>query len=156
METGMVFGIIFAIIMIALLLVFGMDQIVNIFCVSNTAQTNKAVKDLENAVEDVFHLAEGSAMPFKIAIPRNAELCLINYSNPSPMNNWNPDPDMYNIIRNRIQANQYNVWINYGCGTHEPGYRISYLRVSENFCVGLGEELYIENKGHYVSIEKPM
>ena len=155
MNTGMVFGIIFAILVIGMLFVFGIDQIANIFCVSNVAQTNKAVSDLENAVENVFNLAEGSAMPFKVSIPRNAEICFVNYSNPVPMNTWNPDPDMYNIISNRITANRFNIWIKYGCGTSDTGSKISYLRVSENFCAGLGTDLYLENKGYHVAIERP-
>ena len=143
MDTGLVFGIIFAIIIIGLLLVFGMEQIVNIFCITNTAQTNKAVKDMENAVDNVFNLGQGSAMPFQVSIPRNARICFVDPDNPIRMNNWNPstDPDMYRIIMYRINASRSNMWITYGCGTNRNEYRVSHLRVSENFCVGLGTEI---------------
>jgi len=155
MDTGLVFGIIFAIIIIALLLVFGLEQIVNVFCVSNIAQADKAVKDLENAVENVYNLAEGSAMPFRVAIPRNARICLINHEDPSPMNSWNPDPNLYESIKYTIESKNQNVWIIYGCGTSDTGYRIRYLKLTENFCVSGGTELYLENKGYHVAIERP-
>lgn len=156
MDTGLVFGIIFAIIIMALLLVFGMEQIVNIFCVGNIAQADKSVKDLENTVENVYNLAEGSAMPFRVAIPKNSKLCLINYNDPAPMNSWNPDPDLYNSIKYSIENRRYNVWIRYGCGTEEIGYRINYLELTENFCVSGNTELYVENKGYHVAIERPV
>ena len=155
MNTGMVFGMIFAAIVIGLLLIFGAEQIINIFCLSSNAQVNKAVKDLENEVENVFVLAEGSAMPFTVAVPRNAMICFINHSNPAAMNNWRPEPDKFNIISNKIRQYRYNLWIYYGCGTNDDGYKIRYLQVSENFCVGAGTELYLENKGYHVTAEKP-
>jgi len=155
MDTTLVFGIIFAIIVIGLLFVFGIEQIGGIFCLGNTAQVDKAVKDLENAVEGVYNLADGSALPFKVAISRNARICLINHSNTVPMNNWNPHPDLYESINYTMYTKRQNVWIEYGCGP-DSGYRIRYLRISENFCVGGGTELYLENKGYYVTIERPV
>lgn len=155
MEISMVFGIIFAIIVICLILVFGMDQVVNMFCVTNTAQTQKAVKDLENLVNNVYQLGEGSSMPFSVKIPRNTKLCFLNYSNPAPMNNWAPDPELYQSIGYEISQKRYNMWILYDCGLGEPGYKVKYLSIHENFCVGTGTELYLENKGQYVAIERP-
>ena len=155
MDTGLVFGIIFAIIIIALLLVFGIEQIVNIFCMGNIAQADKSVKDLENEVESVYNLAEGSARTFTVRIPGNARICLVNPDDPSPMNSWAPDPDLYESIKYSIESKQQNVWIKYGCGTSDDGYRIRYLQVSENFCAGSGTELYVENRGYYVAIERP-
>jgi hypothetical protein len=155
MNTGLIFGIIFAIIVIALLFVFGLGQIENIFCVSNVAQMNKVVKELEDATEDVFNLAEGSALPFKLSIPRNAQICFVNASNPARENNWNPDPNEYSIILNRIDAHGFNIWRIYGCGSHDPGYRIRHLRPADNFCAGLGTEVFLENVGHYVVVRKP-
>jgi hypothetical protein len=156
MNTGLVFGIIFAIIIIAMLLVFGLEQIVNIFCISNIAQTDKAAKDLEHEVENVYNLAEGSMVPFKVAIPRNAKLCLIDPDDPSPQNSWVPHPDLYDSMKYEIENKRYNVWLIYGCGTNDKGYKINYLETTENFCVKGGTELYVENKGYHVAIERPV
>ncbi len=154
MNTSLVFGIIFAIIVIAFVLVFGAEQITNIFCVGNTAQVSKAVNDLENEVENVYNLGQGSSMPFLVKIPKDSLICLINYDDPSPMNNWNPDPDIFESINYSVRNKGQNVWIDYGCANDE-GYRISHLRLSENFCVDTGTELYLENMGSYVRIERP-
>lgn len=157
MNTGLVFGIIFAIIVIALLLAFGIEQIVNIFCMSNIAGADKSVKDLELAVEDVYNLAQGSAMPFKVSLSRNARICLINPDDPSPMNSWRPDANDYqNWMKDMISDKDYNVWIQYGCGNSDDGYKIRYLRVTENFCVTGGTELYLENMGYHVEIDRPV
>ena len=152
MDTGLVFGIIFAIIVIGLLLVFGMGQIADIFCVTNTAQVQKAVKDLEQATEDVYNLGQGSSMPFKISLPRNARLCFVDYENPEPQK-WHPEPDLYDIVKSQINASRANLWIIYGCGSHKHTYRISYLRTAENFCADSGDNIYLENMGRYVAVE---
>ena len=47
MDVGLLFAIIFAIVFIALLMVFGFGQITNMFCFNGVAQVDKAVKDLE-------------------------------------------------------------------------------------------------------------
>jgi hypothetical protein len=71
------------------------------------------------------------------------------------MNSWAPDPDLYESIKYSIESKQQNVWIKYGCGTNDDGRKIRYLKVSENFCVSTGTELYVENKGYHVAIERP-
>lgn len=148
MNVGMVFMVIFAIVVMGLVLVFGMEQIINLFCFANEAQTIKAIKDLENEVDNLYILAEGASKQFDLGIPGDAEFCFVNPSNPGAnlLKGWDPDP----VIVSIITENGYNLWYTHCTG--QSGYKIPYLLPSYNFCVKSGVILYIENKGAYVDI----
>jgi len=150
MNIGMVFAIIFAVIVLGFVIVFGWQQIVNIMCLGNEAQTGKAIKDLETSAQSLYGKALGSSSVFKLAIPGDSKFCFINSSNPrsNPGGGWRPDP----VIERMIENNGYNLWYSHCSG--QSGYEINHLLVSENFCVRSGAELYLENIGSGVSIEK--
>lgn len=153
MQVGAVFGIIFAIIVMAFVLMFGSDQIINIICMGNLAQTNKAIKDLEYLADGIQSSGPGSSNTFEVGIPGSARLCFVDPEHPEPnfLGKWNPDPDLF--IVEEIQANGYNLWIEYGCGSSDKGYRMDYVTTDSNFCVGPGESLLLTNIGVEVSIE---
>ncbi len=148
MNVGMVFMVIFTIVVIGLVLVFGMGQIINIFCLANEAQTIKAIKDLENEVDNLYILAEGASKQFDLGIPSDAEFCFVNPSNPEAniLKGWDPDP----VIVSLITENGYNLWYTHCTG--QNGYKIPYLSPKDNFCVKSGVIFYMENKGIYVDI----
>ena len=54
MQVGAIFGLIFAIIVMAFILIFGTDIFQDMMCVGSNGQVIKAVKDLESVV-DQFH-----------------------------------------------------------------------------------------------------
>jgi len=152
MNVGMVFAIIFAVIVMGVVLIFGSQQIVNIICLGNEAQTGKAIKDLETSVKNLYGQAQGSTNVFDLNLPSDSRFCFINSSDPSarPGADWNPDP----VIQTMIKNNGYNLW--YSHCTGKSGYVINHLMIpsNKNFCVKSGSELYLENKGFWVSIQK--
>ena len=161
MQVGAVFGMIFAIIVMGFVLFFGADQIANIMCIGNIGQTTKAVKNLETLVDDVQASGEGSSDTFKVSIAKNAKLCFIDPDDPRPhlTGNWMPDPELYPVIRERIQTGGYNVWIEYNCGNTDPGHIMDYVVTASpgqlgNFCVESGNTLLLTNIGIEVMVEK--
>ncbi len=161
MDTSLVFAMIFAVIFIGLLLVFGMGQITNMFCFNGNAQVDKAVKDLENDVQNVYNLAEGASKLFRVSIPSGSSICVVNTSNPdiNPAGYWMPNPDQMPVISQKIMLKDANVWINYNCGSNEQTYRIEHLRAvrqpgavgTGSFCASGGSSIYLENAGDYVA-----
>lgn len=157
MDVSLVFAMIFAIIVIGLILVFGYQQIMNIFCFNGQAQIMKSVKDLENDVQNVYNLAEGASKLYSPNIPGGSSICIINTSDPSvnEAGKWLPNPDLLPIITSKISISSANIWMNYNCGNQEQTYKIAHLRPTRlgntgSFCVGSGEQIYIENAGDYV------
>ena len=155
MNVGMVFAIIFAIILMAAILVFGIGQIGNVFCLSSDAQVASAIKDLEVMVEEVYVLSEGSSRVFDLRIPGGAELCFVNTSNPGTqysrdrLHDWIADP-VYQAV---IQEYGYNLWYTQCSGKN--GYTFEHLRVSDegSFCVKSGDSLFLTNKGRFVEAD---
>jgi hypothetical protein len=165
MQVGAVFGLILALIVMAVVLFFGSGQIANIICIGNVGQTNNAIKNLESLVDDIQASAEGSSDTFRLSIPQNAEVCFIDPEDPSisVVNGWVPDDDMWPIIQEKILSQGYNVWIEYKCGNPESGYKMKYVVTPEpgqkgNFCAGSGETILLTNvdtnEGVRVMVEK--
>ena len=159
-QIGMVFAIIFTVILIGFILAVGMNQIRDFFCIGSNAQTNKAVKDLESLIGEVFLLAKGSSKTYLLNMPSDAKLCFINETNPGPhpytdpTKTWNPDKLVLDNILLDPNSNYFgsNLWI-YRCGTPlGEGYKIKYLSPSKSFCSIRGHKLFLENKGAWVDI----
>ncbi len=154
MNAGMVFGLIFTIIVIALVLIFGLGQMGNMFCMSSDAQAGKAMADLETVASEVYNLAEGSSRSFRVILPGDAKLCFVDPENPGTQlytaadswKNWVPDPVYEGIIREK----GYNLW--YEICSGKGGKAIGSLRVPKSFCVTGGKTVYLENKGLWVEI----
>jgi len=161
MDVSLVFAMIFAIIFIGLLLVFGMGQITNMFCFNGNAQMDKAVKDLETEAGTVYNLAEGASKLFRVSIPAGSSICVINTTDPNPNDAgyWLPNTDQMPIITNKIRLRSANIWINYNCGNNEQTYKIAHLKAvrspgasgTGSFCALGGQSIYLENAGDYVA-----
>lgn len=153
MNVGMVFAIVFAIIVMGLILAFGTDQIRSIFCLSSDAQTGKAIQDLKTNVETVYTQAMGSTYTFTLKLPGDAKFCFINASDPKRniAGDWNPDP----VYQTMIREEGYSLWYYTYCwGNNVYGDKIPHLFPDENFCATSGAKLYLHNKGLYVEIGK--
>ena len=161
MDTSLVFAMIFAIIFIGLLLVFGMGQITNMFCFNGIAQVDKSVKDLDNEAQAMYNLAEGASKVFRVNVPTGSSVCVINTTDisPNPGGYWTPNPDLLPVIGEKVRARNANVWINYNCGNNEQTYRIEHLKAvrtpgasgAGSFCAGPGSSIYLENMGAFVA-----
>lgn len=151
-AAEMVFIIIFAIIVIGFILVYGGGTIMDVFCIGNIAATDKSIKDMEHIVQEVYHFAEGSSQVFQLNLPRSVKICFINSSSPESniIKGWKPDP----VIEDIIKTEGYNIWIYYNCGNRDTGFKINYLSTSENFCITGSNKLYLENRGTYITVEK--
>ncbi len=153
MSVGMVFALIFTVIVIFFVLLFGSGIINNIFCFGNNAQMKKSLEDIQDIVENrIYPKSQGSSETYKLNVPGDIKFCFINPSNPEDnlAGDWVPE----RIYQNLIKEHGYNVWI-YMCGG-QKGYTIKHLFISpdKNFCAKSGDTLYIENQGPHVSIEK--
>lgn len=156
MNVGAVFGIITAILVIVFVILLGSGQISNMFSLGGIAQVNKAVLNFEEVVDDLYSAAQGSSDRYKFRIPETAKVCFIDPEHPEPNldSGWRPDPTRYNIIKNTIQLNNYNIWIEYGVNSGDnPGKRNSKIYVGENFCAGPSDYVYLENTGTEVSVQ---
>jgi hypothetical protein len=154
MDAGMVFALIFTVIVIGLVLVFGMGQIGSLFCMSSDAQVGKALDDIENVAFEVYNLAEGSSRLLKVSLPGDARLCFVNpespetqlYTSSENWKNWVSDP----VYESMIQERGYNIW--YEMCSGKGGKKLPYISVPKNFCIEGGKNVYLENKGLVVDI----
>jgi len=162
MDTGMVFAIIFTVIIIGFVLAIGIGQIQDFFCLGSNAQTNKAVMDIESVVEEVYVLARGSSKTYTLSLPADSKICFVA-EDPSPhpyldtTKTWNPDKIILDEVFRNPNSPQYgsNLWI-YHCGTPiGEGYKMKYLSPSKSFCAVSGRSIYIENAGAEVDISMP-
>ncbi|MBI4182223.1 MAG: hypothetical protein HY520_04625 [Candidatus Aenigmarchaeota archaeon] len=163
MDPGMAIAIIFTLIVIGVIIVFGFGQIGGLFCTGANAQLFKAVQDLEDTVEEVHVLARGSAKTYRVAVPSDTSLCFVNQTNPAPhpytnpAYTWNPDPLVIDeFLQNPASpAYQAPVWMT-PCGSVlGEGYQMKYLSPSRSFCAPGGTTLLIENVGRTVDISGP-
>ncbi len=154
MQVGMVFGIIFALIVMAMVLTFGSGMIADMMCMGSLGQTNKAIEDMADAVSRVHSLDEGSSSPFDVSLPSSARVCFVDPEDPSPSitGGWMPDPGLF--IEEEIQANGYNIWLEYNCGESDRGFSMRYLETESNFCAERGDRLLLTNTGMTVSVRR--
>ena len=139
MSVGMIFMLIFAVIVVSFLIFFGYGD----------AQVQKSYKTLEDSVESMYRKTKGSSEMLEVSIPSSTMICFVNSTDPRPnvLGGWLPDSDVQDII----SVKGYNAWIKFCRG--EEGYVMDRIRVSESFCITSHNEVYIENTGSHVEIE---
>lgn len=156
MSVGMIFGIIFAILVMVMILVFGSDVIVSIFCMGNDAQTQKTIQNLQTFVDNLYLLPSGSGDYFTLNLPRDSKICFVNTTYPGPvfypdpLKTWDPDK----VYQRIIKEEGYNIWYHHCSG--QSGGKIDHLYIgkedTKNFCAKPGMKLYLENVGRWVAI----
>jgi hypothetical protein len=154
MSVGMIFGIIFAILVMGMLLIFGSDVITSIFCMGSDAQTQKVIGNLQDFVDELYTLPSGSGDYFTLNLPGDSKMCFVNSSHPEPVTypeqfkNWKPNT----IIQSIIKEEGYNIWYQQCSGL--SGGKIDHLHIAEggNFCTKSGMKLYLQNVGRWVTI----
>ena len=154
MDVSLIFGIIFTIILISVILVFGGGVIADFFGMSGQAQVLKSIDNLGKKADELYRLAGGSSEQFKLSFSKDYKLCFFNSSDPQKHLSAGWDPD--GTVIYRIKQSGYNTW--YYQGTNDAagsGVKVSYLRTAtaDNFCVPGGSTVYLTNRGDYVSVE---
>jgi hypothetical protein len=78
MNIGLVFGVVVAIFMMALLLVFGYEQMTNVSDMQSNAETRRAVRLLETSVDRVYGLGGESSEKFSLSFPASVtKVCFV-------------------------------------------------------------------------------
>ena len=154
MDVSLIFGIIFTIIVISVVLVFGGEQIANLFGLSGEAQIIKSIGNLQSKVDEIYRLAENSGEDFKLTFSKDYKLCFFSPSNPQRRLSagWNPD----STVLYRINQSGYNIWYFKGSDSASgTGKSIPYMSIpsTKNFCSTGGSEVYIVNRGNFVEVE---
>lgn len=154
MQVSAIFGIIFALIVMGFVMIFGTGIFQDMMCVGNNGQVTKAYKDLEAVVDQVQALDDGSTKSFRMGIPTGSRICFVDPADPSHniTGDWFPDPNL--LIEEEIMDNGYNTWIEYGCGPSTDGFRMQYLVTDKNFCTISGDRVLLTNIGVQVRVEK--
>jgi hypothetical protein len=158
MEIGTVFGIIFTLILISTITVFGYFVITGIWENMELQQIDEAKVNLKETITD-FRLTTGagsfpgdwSSMFFTMQIPASSEFCFVDPQDPSTHlpGNWEPSE----FAQTLIESEEFNLWINYKYGASSIGEKVRYMNVStdssgnsENFCVQNGHEIKLIHK----------
>ena len=165
MDVSLIFGIIFTLIVIGALLVFGWDLIADFFGIGGESQVLRTIENLGKKVSEIYRLAEGSSEQFSLSFPKEYRLCFFNSSYPEERfysdksRNWDPD----STTKYSINASHYNAW--YYKGENDAagsGKRIPYLEINaeppppqnnNNFCALGGSKIYIVKKWEWVEVE---
>lgn len=156
MNVDFVFGIIFALIVIGLLLFFGFEQITKIIGINKDVLLKEQMTNLEKTADKVFEMSMGSTQDFDFKFYDVLEkVCFINTDDPSPNpgEDWDPTPFLVNIT-DRYHPNMI-VFEKVAAGLAKPDwYNISHISPDQSFCMVFEGKLWLENKGTYVNIRK--
>ncbi|NIO22560.1 MAG: hypothetical protein GTN38_00850 [Candidatus Aenigmarchaeota archaeon] len=149
MNVGLVFGIIFAAIVIGFLLFFGFKYINEMFEVNCDAILGDQIIKLRDQVEKTFQLSLGSSQEFILNIPSCTEkMCFVDYDDPSSYGNWETD----NILTRMIIQNKYSLIV-FDRDKNFEGYEIERLKPNYNFCVSSRKTLLLKNEGSFVNVK---
>jgi hypothetical protein len=69
MNIGLIFGMVVAIMLMGMIIVFGYQQITNMQNLQEQAEIKKAIEGLQTAVERVYSLSSETSEPFTLSFP---------------------------------------------------------------------------------------
>ncbi len=153
MNVGLIFGIIFAAIVIGFLLMFGMGSVTDLFNISGNAQLGQQVVNLQSKVESTFNLAYGSVQEFKFVLPPGVKkICFVDPDNPfsNPDGSWESNK----FLDTYISRYSYNLLVFKGDDLPE-GYVIKKLKPNQNFCMTKTRKITLKNLGSVVEVTLP-
>ncbi len=147
----MVFGFVFAIIVIGFLLAGGLPMIQGILSAGEAATHNKNIEEFKKAVEGVYFTTTGSTDVFTAKVTGGIErICFLNPQN--PQNNPRGDWFAEQVVQDLIQNKSYSLFVINQDGSGK-GEVIERLSPDENFCIKTDRELLLVNKGRSVHAE---
>jgi hypothetical protein len=155
MDMALVFGIIFAAIVMGLLVFFGFKYINEMFAMSCESQTGQLTENLKNVVRSTSALSKGSVQEFKIIVQSTCatRICFVDPQHPEIENTegkWVPDE----LTTYLVSRNKYNLIITEKDGGIK-GYIIEKLKPYVNFCLTSTRDVTIRNTGAMVEITLP-
>lgn len=151
MNVGLVFGIIFAAIVIGFLFFFGFKYINEMFGVNCEAVLGDQIIKLRNQVGKTFQLSMGATQEYELIVPGCIEkICFVNPDDPSSYGNWETN----NVINRMILAYKYNMIV-FNKDKTFKGYGIKHLTTEYNFCVSSKKTLLLSNDGSFVVVKLP-
>jgi len=154
MNVGLVFGMIFTVIIIGFVIAYGTGMIGDIFCLTGSAETHKALIDIESMAEEVYNYGFGSSRVYSLALPSGSKICFVDTDDPStqvyPIRayNWVPTEAQEIIISNLSR----NIWYKDCNGADYTTIERLQPADLKSFCAPGGTELYFENAGSIVEI----
>jgi len=158
-SAGMAFAIIFTIIVIAFLLVFGYQQITQWLCFQEQAQALKTLRGIEDTAERNYEKGEDSTDRYKVSLPEDSSICFVDpqrpekkiYSGNKAAQSWNPEN--LDAAKVMIRNQGFNMIYTVGCQAGLQGYKIDILFPSSgNFCARNGMWIIFTNKGLSVGV----
>lgn len=151
MNVGLVFGIIFAAIIIGFLLFFGYTYINEMFGVNCEAILGDQIIKLREQVGRTFQFSLGATQEFTLTVPACIEkICFVNPDDPSSYGNWETN----NVITRMILTYDYNVIV-FRDDQSSGGHVIDHLTTEYNFCVSSKKTLLLKNDGPFVVVKLP-
>jgi len=161
-SAGMAIAIIFTLIVIGFLLVFGYQQISQWFIFQNQVQVMKVINDLEDTAKMTLDKSEGSTDTYTVKIPEAAGICFVDpkspekriYTRDKTAQNWNPENIAH--VKTLIKNHGYNIFYFTDGGSKLDGFEMSGVSpgktggTSDNFCVKNGMKVKFTNVGLYV------
>ncbi len=151
MNVGLIFGIIFAIIVMGMLIVFGMQNIGSVIEVSCESHIGQEMINIEKAVDKVRTFSQGSSIELIVLVPSCVErVCFVDPQHPEIENKkggWMTN----DFISDLVSSNGHNVVLLKDDGSYD-GYTVSKLRPVENFCITTKEKTVLRNMGSRIEI----
>lgn len=153
MNVGLIFGIIFAVIVMGFLLFFGIQYFGEMTEAACKSQLGKQITDLENSVRSTLSLSQGSVQKLRLMVPSCYEkICFVDPEHPDryPEGDWDPEEHVKLIARDEGR----NVVVYKSSGLVK-GYTMDKLKAYVNFCVSSSKEVSLVNTGRQVEITLP-
>jgi len=158
MEVSTVFGVIFTLILISALLIFGFNFLSSIFQEQELNQISEAVDNFQATVTNFYYTTSGSpdgpssTSTYTLQIPSSSTFCFVDPLDPSPNIGLGWDPQGF--TETIIEDEGYNLWIYYQNGASEVGRTLEHTNISSgsSFCIQDGDKLKLTNLGVWVEL----
>ena len=151
MNVGLIFEIIFAIIVMGMLVVFGMQYFGAVIEVSCESHIGQEMINIEEAVDKVRTFSQGSAIELIVLVPNCVErVCFVDPQHPEVENKkggWMTN----DFISDLVSSNGHNVVLLKNDGSYD-GYTVSKLKPLVNFCITSKEKTTVRNMGSMIEI----
>jgi len=149
MNVGLVFGIIFAAILIGFVLFFGFNYINEMFDINCKATVGDQIIKIREITDKTFRLSLGAKQEYVLLIPPCVEkICFVDHEDPFSYGNWETN----SVLTRLITENEYSVIIFEKDETFE-GYVVDHLKPDYNFCVSSKKTLLLTNDGPFVMVK---
>lgn len=170
MNVGIVFTLIFAIIVVTLLLIFGYGSIINLAGFGQRANVLDSIEKIDSEAQKVYSYSRGSTRELLLSVSADSKICFINPQDPQKRTwkenwkSWDPPAGVINTI-NR-QGSEFfgsNLWLitpDSQIGKGQVILKGSLIPKPEssgdsgNFCISGSRKIFFENAGQIVYVSE--